>query len=106
MKSLRDTTKKVKSFLITIPETRDDDKLLLTLYWKNELTDMGIDALKANAWGLLNIIAKGELTNADYICRCRRRLQQLYPELRGAKYAQRYENQSNAQTELGYGNGN
>lgn len=98
--------KRVESILVSVPETKDDDKLLLTMYWMEELKELGIDTLKTNAWHVLKSITDGELTNADYVARCRRRLQQQKPHLRGAKYMARYENQSNAQLELGYGHGN
>ena len=98
--------KRIENFLIVIPETKDDDKLLLTLYWMDELKELGIDTLKTRGWDLLKVITEGQLTNADYIARCRRRLQQQKPHLRGKLYNARYAHQETSKQELGYGDGN
>lgn len=106
MKTIKKTMTRIEAMLVEIPETRDDDKLMLSLYWMEELKDIGIDTLKVKAWDIFQCIHRGQLTNADYIARCRRRLQQQKPHLRGKMYNARYAHQETAQNELGYDNGN
>jgi hypothetical protein len=106
MKKMKNTMKKVAAILVAHPQTKDDDKLLLPIYWMDEMKEHNLDPLKMTGWNVLKEISNGILTNADYVCRCRRRLQQLHPEYRGAKYNARLANQQSVQKDLGYDNGN
>jgi hypothetical protein len=103
---MKNTMKNVAAILLAHPETKDDDKLLLQIYWTEQMKCINLHPLKMTGWRLLEEISNGILTNADYICRCRRRLQQLHPEFRGPKYNARLANQHAVQKELGYDNGN
>tara|TARA_R110002020_G_scaffold9962_1_gene38647 strand:- start:744 stop:1055 length:312 start_codon:yes stop_codon:yes gene_type:complete len=75
----------VRGVLMDSPDSRDCDRLLCTKVW---LKQMG------NWWGVpttgfLDMYVKGELTTADSITRCRRKLQEEDKTLRGDKWYKR-----------------
>ena len=77
----------VRALLEQKPETRDDDKKLMANLWAMMV---GIDNMKVNSglW-LLRQYVNGDLPNPDSITRCRRKLQEEFPHLRGERYLER-----------------
>jgi hypothetical protein len=85
-KVLKDSTVKlVHSLLTNSKKAREDDKFIVCCFWKKECSVLGITDVS----GLLNAYHQGKLTNHDSVTRARRKLQELYPELRGENYEQR-----------------
>lgn len=68
------------------PHLRDDDNKLIATIWKKELKSNSHSALE-----FLQMYADKRLTNAESIRRCRAKIQELSPELRGLKYKARHE---------------
>jgi len=68
------------------PHLRDDDNKLIATVWKIELKSNSHTALE-----FLQMYADKLLTNAESIRRCRAKIQELSPELRGVKYRGRHE---------------
>ena len=68
------------------PHLRDDDNKLIATIWKKELKSNSHTALE-----FLQMYADKRLTNAESIRRCRAKIQELSPELRGLKYKARHE---------------
>lgn len=77
----------VKKVLVGSLKARDDDRFINCTIWNKECDELGLDTRKE----FLNAYYKGRLTNHDSITRCRRKLQEMYPELRGEKYEERQE---------------
>lgn len=78
----REAAHKVFFLLKHSEEARDDDRLLLSVIWKNELGEE-IDVLKA--------LREGRISNPETLTRIRRKLQEKYPDLRGAKWTVRHQ---------------
>jgi hypothetical protein len=76
----------VIELLTKFPHLRDDDNRLIATIWKRELKTRDLTAI-----GFLQLYADKRLTNAESIVRCRRKVQELFPELRGSKYNVRHE---------------
>ena len=74
---------------------RDNDMRLTALIWLKEL---GI--LKDKCMPMLELIAYNKVTNFESISRCRRKLQELHPDLRGEKYKARHEKQEEVKRDL------
>jgi hypothetical protein len=87
---IKELTDKVKLLLQAHPHLRDSDKRLVANIWVFDVTSnhgKGIESI--TSLELLNDLAEGLLTNYDSISRARRKVQELYPELRGTKYGDR-----------------
>lgn len=74
---------KVEYLLVRYPLLRDDDNKLIAKIWYSE-TDT------VTARDFLVSLGSGELCSSEAITRCRRKLQESNPELRGEKYNQRH----------------
>ena len=74
---------------------RDNDMRLTALIWHKEL-----GVLRDKCMPLLELIAYGKVTNFESISRCRRKLQELHPDLRGDKYKARHEKQKEVKKDL------
>lgn len=68
---------------------RDDDAALIANLWNLQLMGEGINVWDISAAKLLEKFAKGQMMNAETIRRCRQKLQEKHPELRGEKYEDR-----------------
>jgi hypothetical protein len=80
IKKLKQAKDKVKALLIKSPELRDNDNRLIANYYYHE-SDSNL--LKITALDFLHQFAEGKFTNPETIRRCRQRLQEECPELRG-----------------------
>lgn len=81
---------KVVKCLKKNPSLRDDDRKLIATIWWGE---MGSDKKYWTATQFLNSFCSKELTSPESIRRCRQRVQQINPQLRGSKYSDRHQAQ-------------
>jgi len=80
----KDLNKRVTTYLMNNPDLRDSDSKLMSRIWYDEvLSTLG---LIETAEELLIAISKGQLTNWESATRCRRKIQEEIPELRGKDY--------------------
>jgi hypothetical protein len=86
----------VKSMLTKYPVLRDSDERLLANIWKIYVGDL----TWVNGEDILKMLAKGELPSYESISRCRRKLQEEIPTLRGEKWEARHKNQKVIKKEL------
>ena len=91
---------RVASVLLSHPEARDNDNVLLVEFWKMEMNDNDNYAYKTHEF--FNKLYLGQVTNASTISRIRRKLQMNYPHLRGERYQKRMEQQDEVKKDLGY----
>ena len=90
---------KVRGVLLSHPESRDNDQLLVSIIWMNDVG--GPDNCKAmSAWELLKLNSRKKLSNIVSIWRCRQKLQELYPELRGDKWDDRQKHSKKVKNEI------
>jgi hypothetical protein len=80
IKKLKQAKDKVKALLVKSPHLRDDDNKLIATYYYHESQS---NLLKITALDFLHEFADGKFTNPETIRRCRQKLQEEYPELRG-----------------------
>lgn len=81
-----------------IPAARDNDTLLILKIWAAENP-----ALRDPLYPFVNFAAQlldDQYTKADTITRCRRKIQELYPELRGDKWQDRHNEAENTRKEI------
>ena len=85
MKIRKELSLRIHELLINHEHLRDDDKRLVSTIWWHECGKKDITAFQ-----LLDLIAKGHLSDYDGITRTRRKLQEKHEELRGNKWAFRH----------------
>ena len=88
----KDTIRKI---LLEKPHLRDNDNKLLANVWYQSVTPLQEEWLD-----FLALIANGELPSSESIMRCRRKLQELNPELRGELWDKRHKMQIQVKQEL------
>ena len=67
--------------------TRDNDDILLaTVWWKQQL---GTEIERLSAVDFLKRFSRGEFPKPEGVTRCRRKIQEMNPDLRGHKYEKR-----------------
>ena len=86
MKNMLD---KVINLLTKHPSLRDSDERLTANIWYNNIKNVK----EINAITLLSRFAEGKLPSYESISRCRRKIQEEKPELRGKKWAKRHSKQ-------------
>lgn len=89
MKLSKELSELVEYRLVTNYIFRDNDQLLIASIWSTELKRDGFKPSERTAFELLERLANNKLPNPESIRRCRQKLQELRPELRGKKYKQR-----------------
>lgn len=80
------TIEKVMHILNQDPRTRDNDNILIARIWFDEMTN---DERKDSATQFLINFSEGRYSSAESIRRCRQKLQEDFPGLRGKSYLQR-----------------
>ena len=93
-KNLQET---VESILENDVKSRDNDMRLIALIWHKELIR---GDLKDLYYPFLRKVAENKLTNFESISRCRRKLQEIQPDLRGEKYIERHKRQEEMKDDL------
>ncbi len=78
----------VKALLLERPKLRDSDELLACLVYEK----LGYSWNKP-FFAIMQAVSEGELPTFESITRCRRKMQEKYPQLRGKKYQVKQENQ-------------
>ena len=77
------TIDRVMHFLNNDPRTRDNDELLTALIWHRETTT-------TSTLQFLTEYSERKYTSAESIRRCRQKLQEEFPGLRGKSYTKRH----------------
>ena len=94
----------VEKLLVEIPDLRDNDfRLLANVYWLKvseklayKLTPEEMEGVKK----LLHELAEKRLPNFESVRRCRQKLQEERPELRGELYEQRHKQSREVKKDL------
>ena len=89
---------KVRALLLKDHRTRDNDALLCALIWHNELLKK--DKLNITAVEFLKIYSENTLTNYESVRRCRAKIQEEEPSLRGETYKLRQEKSQRIKKEI------
>jgi hypothetical protein len=92
--------RRVTACLLNNPNTKDDDNLLIVNYWKMEMRDNGLNP--DNLHTFFDYIMNNQVCNPQSITRIRRKLQMLYPHLRGEKFVERQKKKKKVKADLGY----
>ena len=79
---------------------RDNDNKLIATVWHKLLKETDIDSREISGWTLLTHLGKGDLPTPESITRCRRKLQEEIPSLRGTTWEKRHKKQDEVKTEL------
>jgi hypothetical protein len=77
------TIEKVMNLLNADPRTRDNDELLTALIWHRETKATSVLEFLTN-------YSERKYTSAESIRRCRQKLQEEFPGLRGKSYMERH----------------
>lgn len=97
----------VHSMLKLHPLMRDNDYKLVVAVWNKELLQNNINIREITAYDAFVHIANGKVSPVESITRCRRKLQENYPALRGKRWAERHDAlEGEVKAELGYEGGN
>lgn len=83
LKSIQD---RVLHLLKNHPKLRESDSKLVANYWYYELLTKGIPLESITSKELLQMFADKKLSSFESISRCRRKLQEKYPELQGVNH--------------------
>ena len=86
MKNIKKISDVVKHILISVPDTRSNNKLLYCLVCE----EMNPNALALPFGIVFSELEKYSLPNPETVTRCRRRLQEKYPELSANDKVARY----------------
>ena len=79
---------------------RDNDNKLIAIVWHKLLKEVDIDSKEISGWTLLTHLSKGDLPAPESITRCRRKLQEEIPALRGTTWEKRHKKQDAVKQEL------
>ena len=85
MKKLFSVKNEVEKFLIKYPLLRDDDERLMANIWMSHIGNLE----NKNGKDILHMLAKHQLPSYESVSRCRRKIQETNPHLRGKKWVQR-----------------
>ena len=91
--------KKVKEIMVQYPEARDNDLTLYSLL----ISKLNYSGNIYSFNEIVIFVNNGTLPDIQYISRCRRLVENEYPELRGLLYGKKHERyQKERKEELGY----
>ena len=79
---------------------RDNDNKLIAITWHKLLEESGVNTKEITGWTLLTHLSKGDLPAPESITRCRRKLQEEIPALRGTTWEKRHKKQDAVKQEL------
>lgn len=85
---IKNTEEKVKKVLKTNYEARDNDMLLISLVWAEEINPFNLNNMIA--FDFFRLMASYKVSHATSIIRSRQKLQEHNAELRGDKYKKRH----------------
>jgi len=96
MKYFKKSTKKIVTDLLKNHEhLRDDDNKLLATVWYHKMPK-----IEESVMDFLHMLANGNLPSSESIRRCRQKLQELNPELRGKLWKKRHQMEEQVKHEL------
>ena len=96
MKKLFSVIDEVEKFLTEYPVLRDNDEKLMANIWNKHLGDITY----VNGEDILKMLANHELPSYESISRCRRKLQEEFPHLRGHKWEGRHKRAAKIRKEI------
>lgn len=97
------TKEKVEKLLSEKPHLRDNDHKLIANIWHKELLDTGVEPKSITGFEFLFTFSNSDvLSNPESIRRCRQKIQEETPELRGNSWKERHKNEEKIEKELGY----
>ena len=96
----KDVMSRVKNMLIQFPHLRDDDLKLIGNVWNQDFKATGRDPATTASIIFLRVFTEGKLTNPESIRRCRQRIQEKNPELRGKTYKARQKKGKQVQLDI------
>lgn len=79
----------IRDLLIKSPELRDDDQRLIANIWLKKIGGTP-KAIQMSGYDFLFLFATSKLTSPESIRRCRQKIQEEEPELRGKSYQARH----------------
>ena len=88
----------VKELLTNWTSIRDNDEKLMANIWGMYIGEKDLDDMSAK--DLLSSLAKGLLPSYESISRCRRKLQEECPNLRGNQWDKRHKRADNIRKEI------
>ena len=86
MEKLFSVIDEVEKFLTRYPALRDNDEKLMANIWGTYIGNLE----HYNGKDILRMLSNRELPSYESISRCRRKLQELHPLLRGEKWEKRH----------------
>ena len=86
----------IAKLLSDYPHLRDDDYKLISEIWQYE----SVDPTNITAAQFLTDFGNSKYTSPETIRRCRAKLQETMPELRGEKYYERHRHQTDVVDQL------
>ena len=96
MKKLFSVVDDVELFLTKYPSLRDDDERLMANIWHSHIGNLeDVDAKE-----ILHMLANHELPSYESISRCRRKIQEINPNLRGEKWNERHKRSQKIRKEI------
>ena len=87
MKKLFVVMDEVEKMLLLYPSLRDNDERLMANIWYKFIGDNTLTY--TSGFNVLSMLSKGKLPSYESISRCRRKIQELKPKLRGEKWTER-----------------
>ena len=96
MKELFSMYDEVKKLLTNHPSLRDNDERLMANIWWNHIPNIE----NMNGKEILTLIAKRKLPSFLSVSRCRRKIQETKPNLRGEKWAARHKRAEKIRKEI------
>ena len=96
MKQLFSVIDEVEKFLTEYPILRDDDEKLMANIWNSHIGNLE----DVDGKDVLSMLASHELPSYESISRCRRKLQEECPNLRGEKWYERHKRADNIRKEI------
>lgn len=98
MKKLFAVLDEVEKFLTIYPILRDDDNKLMANTWGMYIGETDLNNMSGR--DVLSALSEGKLPSYESISRCRRKLQEECPNLRGEKWYERHKRADNIRREI------
>ena len=86
---IQQNKERIKQILMSVPESKDNDNLLLSILWQEDMENRTINSYEEPITTFLDLLAKGSITNFESVRRTRQKLQEHNKSLRGTKYPER-----------------
>jgi len=96
MKKLFSVIDEVEKFLTKYPILRDDDEKLMANIWNSHIGNLE----DVEGKDILHMLANHQLPSYESISRCRRKLQEECPNIRGEKWYERHKRADNIRREI------